>query len=334
VPGGISYTPAVGFAGVATFTYTVSDGHGGSATATVSVTVPAAPGPSTLDATVTSRCLADAPFVDYAVELDGAGRALGAAAPTVSAVWRDSAGRVVATWAGLAASGTLLWPGASIGPDGRGNDWPGWVRTSGVWTPGSDGFELTRAGSTVALTMAGATATKAIAYPSASAACAARPALLAAGDSARTVPGRPVVIPTGVNDTGVDAGARVTLAAAPSHGTVVLNADGTMTYTPEPGFTGTDTYRYTVTNADGQVSTTTVTVTVQASPATDDDGPELPRTGDDDGDGGGGGGDDEGTPSPSAEDGAGPLPTTGAGTAGLLGFALVLLVVGAALRRA
>jgi outer membrane protein OmpA-like peptidoglycan-associated protein len=37
--GGISYTPAAGYSGADSFTYTISDGRGGSATATVSVTV-------------------------------------------------------------------------------------------------------------------------------------------------------------------------------------------------------------------------------------------------------------------------------------------------------
>jgi lysophospholipase L1-like esterase len=40
---GVDYTPAVGFSGLETFTYTVSDGQGGSAQATVSVTVDTTP---------------------------------------------------------------------------------------------------------------------------------------------------------------------------------------------------------------------------------------------------------------------------------------------------
>jgi hypothetical protein len=45
--GGVTYTPASGFAGADSFTYDVSDGHGGSATATVVVTV-APPSPPTM----------------------------------------------------------------------------------------------------------------------------------------------------------------------------------------------------------------------------------------------------------------------------------------------
>ena len=35
----VTYTPATGYTGIDSFTYTISDGHGGTATATVSVTV-------------------------------------------------------------------------------------------------------------------------------------------------------------------------------------------------------------------------------------------------------------------------------------------------------
>jgi hypothetical protein len=39
----------------------------------------------------------------------------------------------------------------------------------------------------------------------------------------------------------------VTLATKPTHGTVVLKADGSFTYTPAKGFTGSDTFTYVVT---------------------------------------------------------------------------------------
>src|SRR5262249_6321252 len=43
--GTLTYTPAAGYVGADSFTYTVADGKGGSATATVSLTVQGAPGP-------------------------------------------------------------------------------------------------------------------------------------------------------------------------------------------------------------------------------------------------------------------------------------------------
>jgi hypothetical protein len=58
----------------------------------------------------------------------------------------------------------------------------------------------------------------------------------------------------------------VTSASNPAHGSVVVNADGTVTYTPDPGFTGTDTFTYTI--SDGNGGTDTATVTVNVGPGT------------------------------------------------------------------
>ncbi len=56
-----------------------------------------------------------------------------------------------------------------------------------------------------------------------------------------------------------------------SDGTLLLNGDGTYTYTPTPGFTGTDSFTYVVTDAaSGESSTETVAITVTANV---DDGP-------------------------------------------------------------
>ena len=43
-----------------------------------------------------------------------------------------------------------------------------------------------------------------------------------------------------------------------AHGTTVLNADGSVTYTPNAGFTGHDTYTYVATDRQGQSSTGTI----------------------------------------------------------------------------
>ncbi|MBI4944040.1 MAG: tandem-95 repeat protein, partial [Actinobacteria bacterium] len=54
----------------------------------------------------------------------------------------------------------------------------------------------------------------------------------------------------------------VTGLTQPAHGTVTDNGDGTAGFTPEPGWTGTTTFTYSVTDAAGQTATGTVTVTV------------------------------------------------------------------------
>ena len=54
----------------------------------------------------------------------------------------------------------------------------------------------------------------------------------------------------------------ITAVNAVSGGTVVLNGDGTITFTPTPNFTGPATFTYTITDAGGRTSTATVTVDV------------------------------------------------------------------------
>ncbi|MFK3677183.1 beta strand repeat-containing protein [Microbacterium sp. NPDC090218] len=63
----------------------------------------------------------------------------------------------------------------------------------------------------------------------------------------------------------------VSIAGAPSHGSAAVGADGRVTYTPAAGFAGSDTFQYTVTDPVGQASTATVTVTVVSGPTAVDD---------------------------------------------------------------
>ena len=53
----------------------------------------------------------------------------------------------------------------------------------------------------------------------------------------------------------------VTAVTPGTHGTVVNNGDGTVTYTPDANYHGPDSYSYTVTSG-GVTETTTVTITV------------------------------------------------------------------------
>ncbi len=59
------------------------------------------------------------------------------------------------------------------------------------------------------------------------------------------------------------------LDASPERGSVVVNADGTYTYTPDPDYYGIDTFSYVV--SDGQGGETTATVTIEIEPV-----PETP----------------------------------------------------------
>ncbi|WP_188375416.1 Ig-like domain-containing protein, partial [Winogradskyella haliclonae] len=52
----------------------------------------------------------------------------------------------------------------------------------------------------------------------------------------------------------------VTANTDPANGTLVINPDGTFTYTPNPGFTGTDSFTYTITDDNGNPASDTATV--------------------------------------------------------------------------
>ena len=107
----------------------------------------------------------------------------------------------------------------------------------------------------------------------------------AVNDSAATSMNTPVtvdVISNDTDDTGINA-ATVAIVTPPANGTAVPNGNGTVTYTPVAGFTGADTFRYTVADGQGAVSNqATVTVTINAVSAetvVDNGGPGTSFTG-------------------------------------------------------
>jgi Ca2+-binding RTX toxin-like protein len=89
---------------------------------------------------------------------------------------------------------------------------------------------------------------------------------VAADDSATTTDSQPVTISVLANDSDADGTlvpSSVAIATAPSQGTVTVNPDGTIQYTPNLGFSGTDSFTYTVAdNAGGISNPATVNLTV------------------------------------------------------------------------
>jgi uncharacterized repeat protein (TIGR01451 family) len=77
------------------------------------------------------------------------------------------------------------------------------------------------------------------------------------GDEGAPIPGNV----TG-NDTPGNISSTYTLVSQPANGTVVMNADGSFTYTPNPGFVGPDSFPYLLCDADGDCDTAVVTINV------------------------------------------------------------------------
>ena len=110
-------------------------------------------------------------------------------------------------------------------------------------------------------------------------------------DMANTLANQLVDIAVLVNDDAEDEPLTVTIPAqgdpgGPENGTTSqmncgAKATCVVTYTPDAGFGGTDTFNYTVTDVDGENDTATVTIEVEATVAVaepDPDNPEAPVT--------------------------------------------------------
>ncbi|WP_346320070.1 Ig-like domain-containing protein, partial [Chitinophaga sp. YIM B06452] len=88
---------------------------------------------------------------------------------------------------------------------------------------------------------------------------------VAGNDNATTQEDNAVTITILANDADADGTViSAELAGAPANGTLVLNANNTVTYTPRPDFSGTDAFTYLIRDNLNTVSNTaTVTITVQ-----------------------------------------------------------------------
>ena len=133
---------------------------------------------------------------------------------------------------------------------------------------------------------------------------------LAVDDTATTAMGQSVDIDVLANDQGQGAPENVDSATDPAHGTVHINSGSpdTVTYTPDAGFSGVDTFHYSMSTPNG-TSTALVTVTIPAAPATSTPPPNPA------------------TPPPAAPD---VLANTGVPTNTLEDLATALLLLGGA----
>src|SRR5437867_10222833 len=89
-------------------------------------------------------------------------------------------------------------------------------------------------------------------------------------DTANTTTARPVTIAVLANDFDPDGDPMtVTAVTRPAHGTAVINGgapNNTVNYTSSSGFTGTDSFSYTVSDGRGGTASARVTVAVSTPP--------------------------------------------------------------------
>ena len=226
--GTVTYTPDADFNGSDSFTYDISDGNGGTDTATVSVTVdPVNDAPDAVDDSATTD-------EDNAVIINLLGNDTDVEGDTltISAIGAASNGTVVDN-----GDGTVTYT-----PDAEFN--------------GSDSFTYDISDGNGGTDTATVSVTVNAVDPE-------NTAPVAADDSATTNEDNAVIISLLGNDTDVDGDTlTITNVGAASNGTVVDNGDGTVTYTPDADFNGSDSFTYDISDGNGGTDTATVSVTV------------------------------------------------------------------------
>src|SRR5690606_1083876 len=206
--GTITYTPDPGHFGSDSFTYTVSDGKGGTATASVSVTVAEVNDPP-VAANDSASTPEDQPVTIsvLAAHSDPDGNTL-----SIIQVANPSHGTAVISGTGIRYTPALNYNG-------------------------SDSFSYTISdgkGGTDSATVS-VTVTPVNDPPK------------ALNDSAATQQGKAVTISVLNNDSDVDNDTlTVTHVSNPPNGSATINSNGTITYTPDPGHFGSDSFTYTV----------------------------------------------------------------------------------------
>jgi hypothetical protein len=224
----VTYTPHAGFVGTDTFDYTVVDGKGGADTGTVTVTVNERPNraPDAVDDSATTQRDTGVTIHVLTNDSDPDGDPV-----TVTGVSDPAHGSTADN-----GDGTITYT-----PDA------GFV--------GDDSFTYTVADGRGRSDTATVSVT--VAEPP------NRPPT-ARDDAAAVKKGKSVRVLVLANDTDPD-GDSLTVAGAtdPSHGTVSIDRGLSVTYRPDAGFVGTDTFTYEVSDGKGGVAVARVTITVR-----------------------------------------------------------------------
>jgi hypothetical protein len=229
----VTYTPDPDFNGTDTFDYTVSDGNGGTDTATVTITVGAVNDPPVANDDE-AFTLSTVPVIIDVLANDSPGPA-------------DESGQTLDVVAVTQpANGTVV-----LNPDDT------VTYTSDPLFVGVDTFTYTVCDNGTPSRCSTATVSVTVSLLN-------RPPV-ANDDAATTDEDTPVTINVVANDTDPDNNldpSSVTITGGPFNGQAVSNGDGTVTYTPNPNFHGSDSFSYQVCDTLDACDTATVTITV------------------------------------------------------------------------
>ena len=302
VSGNPVYTPTASFKGAATFTYTISDGFGGTATATVTVTVANQPPVANNNTATTTVGSAVAISTALANDTDANGDTLsitGATNGTNGTVTRVGNVLTYTPVAGFSGTDTFTYS-ISDGDGGTSTATitvtvnPTSANDTGTTTANTtlNGTGLLANDAGTGLTVTGNTApTRGTVTVASNGSYTYTPTIGTSGPDSFTYTatdssGRTTtatvnitVRPLTLNDTGTtgagiglngatvlgnDAGTTLTVIANtnPANGTVTILGNGTYTYTPNAGFSGSDSFTYTVRDASNQTSIATVNLVV------------------------------------------------------------------------
>ncbi|MGQ0455520.1 MAG: tandem-95 repeat protein [Hyphomicrobium sp.] len=228
--GTYTYTPNANYNGPDSFTFTVSDGNGGFVTRTVSITVTPVNDAPTAGALV-NQSSQDSETDSY----------------NASTVFSDVDGDT------LSYSATGLPAGLSINPA------TGVISGTLTSSASQGGVGGVYTVTVTANDGAGGSVSRGFTWT------VTNPAPNAVADTFTTEEDTPLNGNVLGNDSDPDGDTltvNTTPVSGPANGTLVLNSDGTFTYTPDLDYTGTDSFAYQLIDADGGVSTATVSLTI------------------------------------------------------------------------
>ncbi len=230
------YTPTIGYAGSDIFTVTVNDGKNGIATITIPVMVTLIPASAII---LVKTSVLNGNKVSYSFTIKNTGNVILDAITLTDA--KIGLSNKVITVAGGLAPGTTTSDVEVYTLTQADKDLGTVTNTATVNAKTLSGTTVTDVSGT-AETNNTATITTFTKSP------------IAIGDRGETVANAPVVISVLAND---DPGnstfdkLSVEMVSQPKHGSVQANADGTVTYKPDPGYVGEDTFTYRVKDIQG-----------------------------------------------------------------------------------